>query len=320
MQVAIEVILFRLVKKRLRWRKVEGSISKHETPDAAALRLGFQGSDQVLGDFKGVCHSTSWRFDDRSGDNPVGKGKGKGKDKGKGKGKGKRIILTYAILPDPSRSFETFNLDASVVESMDPLRPAPSNLRPENVAAHAVMHVAELSHRNPLIAAQSRLYPELYKAVREFDRGGTNKIITNRMMLSTRKRVIKRNNSIKQSIHSYISNKGDVCCETDFDRDKLITQIEEKYKEIAKVLGGPYLDYLHNDIPILIGYFIDLTEANDSDGMQLWQELDKLTSNADKKKAPNAGKIRALLREVPLYYLLSLLGMVSYKAAMGNPQ
>lgn len=123
----------------------------------------------------------------------------------------------------------------------------------------------------------------------------------------------KKTPSFKKEISNYILKKGDICCEEDFERDKVIEQIFNVYEE--KDTPNTYLDSLNNDILIFIGYFIDLKKNNDKKGMKLWNELNKQmppTKNKNKDKK----NIKNLLKSLPLFYLLSFLGMGHYKKVL----
>jgi len=139
--VHIEIIAFRHGEK-LEWRRVEGAIQKNEKPDEAALRLLSLGSSP----FDGMCHSTSWRFETEN-----------------------RIVLTYAVIPDPDPGSAACVLSGDVIlASIDPLRPAPPNLRTEHIALHAVHHLAELSRRDVTVKNQVDRYPEMWNMLREY--------------------------------------------------------------------------------------------------------------------------------------------------------
>lgn len=141
LDVYVEVIAFRQEEK-LKWRRVHGILKKTEKPDEAALRL--LGLRQEA--FDGMCHSTSWRYET---DN--------------------RIVLTYAVVPDPDLGAEAAVLSGDVIPaSIDPLRPAPPNLRPDHIAVHAVHHLAELSRRDVTVKTQVNRYPELWNTLREY--------------------------------------------------------------------------------------------------------------------------------------------------------
>jgi hypothetical protein len=71
-----------------------------------------------------------------------------------------------------------------------------------------------------------------------------------------------------------------------------------------------YLSYLNNDILIFIGYRNELEKNNDTEGVKLWDELD---SRMFKNGKLSKKKIVKLLKKVPLFYLLSFLGLASYK-------
>jgi len=119
----------------------------------------------------------------------------------------------------------------------------------------------------------------------------------------------KNNKNIQKEISSYILNKGDICCEEDFKRHKIIDQIFILYQTNN---GKTYLDSLNNDIMLFIGYFIDLQKSGDEKGMVLWNYLDEqmpLTKNKKKDEK----NIKKLLKSLPLFYLLSFLGSAHYK-------
>ena len=76
-----------------------------------------------------------------------------------------------------------------------------------------------------------------------------------------------------------------------------------------------YLNYINNDMVKLIGYYIDFKKNKDKEGIKLWNELDKRMFEKD---IVNQKKIEELLKEVPLYFLLSFLGYASYKENMSH--
>ena len=73
--------------------------------------------------------------------------------------------------------------------------------------------------------------------------------------------------NIKTKISKYIFKKGDICCEEDFERDKIIDNIFNIYKEM---FSKSYLDSINNDIIVFLGYLIDLTKTKDKEGVKLW--------------------------------------------------
>jgi hypothetical protein len=70
-----------------------------------------------------------------------------------------------------------------------------------------------------------------------------------------------------------------------------------------------YLDYIDNDLALFVGFKIDLLIAKNNNGIALWDEISR--GIIDKKKV-SLSKIKELLQEVPLYFLLSFLGYATY--------
>ena len=66
-----------------------------------------------------------------------------------------------------------------------------------------------------------------------------------------------------------------------------------------------YLSYISNDIPKFIGYKNTLKNQNDLEGLRLWNSLNKSTLE---NRIANKERIEKLLKKVPLYFLLALLG------------
>ena len=122
-----------------------------------------------------------------------------------------------------------------------------------------------------------------------------------------------KNKTLKSRVHNYISKKQDICCESDIDRAIVIQQLINKYKRITAFFGEPekeYLGHINNDLLVLIGYKVDLEKARDNEGVQLWNGLDK---RMFVHKKLNEAKTIELLKEMPLYFLMSFLGYASYK-------
>lgn len=139
--VAVEVLLFRLDGPgRLAYRELRGRWSPPGTPDTLALRLaGIDGPAPAAT----ISHSTSWRCD------PHG-----------------RIVLTYALLPDPDPLQPAVTLPpVGVLCSGDPLLPSPSALHTHHVAAHAVRHLGQLAEHDPVVRAAADRRPELWRVV-----------------------------------------------------------------------------------------------------------------------------------------------------------
>ena len=116
---------------------------------------------------------------------------------------------------------------------------------------------------------------------------------------------------LKNKILKYISKK-DICCIENIDKKVIIEKILLNYKKIGIMYNeeNDYLSYLNNDIVVFIGYKIDLEKNKDIEGVKLWNTLDR---KMYKNKKLNLVKIKLLLNELPLFYLLSLLGYSDYR-------
>lgn len=130
--------------------------------------------------------------------------------------------------------------------------------------------------------------------------------------MKTRNKKNAKSKSFKNKIHQYICKKQDICCEKDYKRDSIINEIFDLYMKIAEFSGekDEYLSYIDNDLVKFIGYYVDLKEANDVEGMHLWNRFD---SYINPNKKLDKAKIISLFHEVPLYYILSFLGSAYYR-------
>jgi hypothetical protein len=117
------------------------------------------------------------------------------------------------------------------------------------------------------------------------------------------------NKTLKKRINNYVQRKGDVCCERDLDRDELIQEVFDLYLKIADFFGekSDYLSYVTNDLVKLIGYRSDMEEAKNTEGVKLWNSINRSTKKKGKKN-DDMVKISQFLKSVPLYYLLSVVG------------
>ena len=116
-----------------------------------------------------------------------------------------------------------------------------------------------------------------------------------------------KNRTLKKKINDYIMKKSDICCEEDLERNMVIEKIYKNYEKVAEIFGekDDYLSYVVNDIPKFIGYKIDLEKVNDKEGIRLHN---KLYNSTMKNKTPKKDRITKTLSELPLYYLLAILG------------
>lgn len=104
-------------------------------------------------------------------------------------------------------------------------------------------------------------------------------------------------------IKEYMCIKKDICCDNDYDKDKIIDYIIDNYK---KLYPDDYVDWINNDVGKFIGYKIILKNTKDKKGTKIWNDLYKLIDNESEQG------LRVLFRELPLYYLLSFLGSSIY--------
>ena len=117
----------------------------------------------------------------------------------------------------------------------------------------------------------------------------------------------RKNRSLSKKINNYLLTKNDICCEDDIDRNTVIDKIFKNYEKVAELMDEKYdyLSYVANDIPIFIGYKNDLKKVKDNQGVRLWNTLynSTLINKVAKKE-----RITKTLNELPLYYLLAILG------------
>lgn len=117
----------------------------------------------------------------------------------------------------------------------------------------------------------------------------------------------RKNRTLRKKINEYILKKSDICCEEDLERNVVIDKIYKNYEKVAEMWGekDDYLSYIVNDIPKFIGYKIDLEKVKDKQGVRLWNTLYNSTV---KNKVAKKDLITKTLNELPLYYLLAILG------------
>jgi hypothetical protein len=126
--VMIEVMHLRIdASGGWHYRQVSSPLPAGINPDDAARSIA--GLGELDGPAR-VVHSTSWRY------HPDG-----------------HLVLTYAVLPDPDPAAQATALeDLEIARGAQPGRPAPDHLSAENVAAHALRHLALLAETDPVIA------------------------------------------------------------------------------------------------------------------------------------------------------------------------
>lgn len=88
--------------------------------------------------------------------------------------------------------------------------------------------------------------------------------------------------------------------------------IMDNYKKYVSIYNyenkEEYLNFITNDLVVFIGYKLDLVK-NDRNGAALWEDLDRELGG----KKPDLIKIKTVLEELPLSFLLAFLGTSAYK-------
>ena len=119
--------------------------------------------------------------------------------------------------------------------------------------------------------------------------------------------------TLGQRVHAYLAKRGDVYDSSDFSQSTkselsqsdLVDWVFEVY-EYVHPQKQDALDWLDNDIGRVIGYLLKLQDT-DTEGAALWQELGDACSQGD--DGATKPRIRAVLMQLPRYYLFSLIGM-----------
>ncbi|MEV6987374.1 hypothetical protein AB0M95_39805 [Sphaerisporangium sp. NPDC051017] len=138
--VAVEVLLLR-VSSTGGWayRRLTTSPGHGESPDEAARRVSRVPADAR----HTVVHSTSWRY------RPEG-----------------QVVLTYAVCPDPAPALPAVALtDPRLATGSAPAAPTPDHIEVDNVAAHAIRHLAFLQATDPIVRDALAAHPHLGRAL-----------------------------------------------------------------------------------------------------------------------------------------------------------
>ncbi|MET8337821.1 hypothetical protein ABZV14_34785 [Streptosporangium canum] len=134
--VMVEVLMLRLDGSGgFGYRRAEDRLAGGTHPDEAARVLADAG--EIL------LHSTSWRYDDQG-----------------------HIVLTYAACPDPHHHLPAVPVvpgPGAVAAAPD--RPSPPTVTVDDVAAHALRHLAWLSGSDPVTRAFVSARPDLATAL-----------------------------------------------------------------------------------------------------------------------------------------------------------
>lgn len=138
--VRVEVVALAVRDGRVAHRLLPGRpLGRGEAPDAVARKLAGDAGE-VPG---AVLHSTSWRSEPDA------------------------IVLTYALFPSPNATDDEV-VGRHVVTGPDATHPAPRTVTQAHLAAHAVRHLADLSHgRDPHITRCAEGAPGPWTALRQ---------------------------------------------------------------------------------------------------------------------------------------------------------
>ena len=122
---------------------------------------------------------------------------------------------------------------------------------------------------------------------------------------------LNKNVDIGRKLTDFIARKGDICCldELNIEKEKAIKVLYEKYQES---FGEEYLNWLNNNIMLLIPKKIcnynangKVNEEEDEEGIEIEKILDdRMLQN----KKVDKEKLTALLNELPLYFILTIIG------------
>ncbi|GIH23506.1 hypothetical protein Aph01nite_18160 [Acrocarpospora phusangensis] len=139
--LSVEILALRVDEAgRWRYRRLVTALRDGETPDEAVRRhVGVAADDQAT-----VVHSTSWRYQ------PKG-----------------RLVLTYAVCPDPDPLASAEELtEFRLARGSTPAAPSPDDVQVENVAAHALRHLAHLLHSDDVVATALNGTPSIVHGLR----------------------------------------------------------------------------------------------------------------------------------------------------------
>ena len=126
-------------------------------------------------------------------------------------------------------------------------------------------------------------------------------------MKTLHKKVSKTKNT-KKTLRKQITNyfcetkEQDICCESDYDRENIVSEILAIFKKKYVGYANEYLEWIANDIQIFIGYRVNLEKAKNIKGVKLWDLFEFKTKKLSELN------IKKLLMELPLYFLLAFLG------------
>jgi len=126
------------------------------------------------------------------------------------------------------------------------------------------------------------------------------------------RKVLKGGNEILKNRLQRRMCEKDICCEEDINRDVIIEMIIDNYKKICRnyQYENEYLNFINNDLLVFIGYKVNL--KTDPSGEKLWNDLNKEMGD----KQIDLIKVKRVLKDLPLSFLLAFLGLSTYKVKL----
>ena len=124
------------------------------------------------------------------------------------------------------------------------------------------------------------------------------------MKKENKKSIKKINKTLKKKITNYIcdTKEKDICCESEYNREQIVGDILEMYKERFLAYENEYLEWICNDIFFFFGFNAVSEKVKN---IKVEKMYDLIVSKTKKISETNTKKI---LMELPLYFLLAFLG------------
>lgn len=138
--VSVQLLRIGVLDGVLRWSSTCRGLGDGQAPDDLARALA--KLPNLPADSGLALHSTSWRF-----------------ERG-------RVVLTYALFPDPGVRASWAGVGEHVAISEGPVNPSPQQLCDASVAAHAARHLADLAGgRDPHLVTCAHRQPRAWQCL-----------------------------------------------------------------------------------------------------------------------------------------------------------
>tara|TARA_B110000971_G_scaffold138763_1_gene141903 strand:- start:2725 stop:3549 length:825 start_codon:yes stop_codon:yes gene_type:complete len=121
---------------------------------------------------------------------------------------------------------------------------------------------------------------------------------------------------LEKRITKFIFNRGDMCCIDETPKSKVIKAIFKEYKKTfeSEEHSYEYLNWIYNDIssliPTTLCHYNLKNEKVDQEGLKIKKYIDEILNIGinDKDETVLINKLTNVLKQLPLFYLLGLLG------------